>query len=422
MGLWCMNYLSITGDDAVLTAFDKQFYKIHKKYEVVRCNKPESECGDGELSMYIATKTVPHPSYEDSDEQGAKFYTNCIISETVTSGYSFHNFIPITMDDYLNTSYQRIDLLEEAAWGDNGFSLRCKNGKSVYGEGARDWYIRDGLIEEREIKTPPPGQLSYVFSTDYKPPLPVIEEMSRQYPGLSFEFKYDASRQCAGFCILKNGEYIVQDFVDLHREELINDEENQRHRQLLHKHKMAWYVKCPGCGWSEDPYHLNESTSVKCNYCGEKMPGLIATLHDKHSKTLNLPIEELGLSLRGTSWLKREGITTIRDILPMSGSDLSKIYAIVYQYERIENELLELGVAHLRNREYSNTPVTIGLYKHYEGGEFEVKNFGKHGETHEGMVIYTALHIGGTKCILPSSMWDDMVEVNGRYVQRFKKI
>lgn len=62
------------------------------------------------------------------------------------------------------------------------------------------------------------------------------------------------------------------------------------------------------------------------------------------------------------------------------------------------------------------------IYKHFKGNMYEVIDTGLHSETLEEMVIYKALYGDGQIWIRPRSMWDDVVEYNGKKVKRFTDI
>lgn len=54
----------------------------------------------------------------------------------------------------------------------------------------------------------------------------------------------------------------------------------------------------------------------------------LASLREIHPEALATPVEQLGLSLRTVTALKRKGIDTVTDLLPFSGEDLAKVKGI----------------------------------------------------------------------------------------------
>jgi len=66
--------------------------------------------------------------------------------------------------------------------------------------------------------------------------------------------------------------------------------------------------------------------------------------------------------------------------------------------------------------------IPLGVYRHYKGNEYEVIGFSKHSETLEDMVIYKALYSGGGTWVRPLSMWDNLIETDGKTVKRFEYI
>ena len=64
----------------------------------------------------------------------------------------------------------------------------------------------------------------------------------------------------------------------------------------------------------------------------------------------------------------------------------------------------------------------LGIYRHYKGNLYEVVGFAKHSETVEDMVIYKALYGEGKTWVRPLSVWNELVEVNGKMMKRFEFI
>ena len=63
-----------------------------------------------------------------------------------------------------------------------------------------------------------------------------------------------------------------------------------------------------------------------------------------------------------------------------------------------------------------------GIYKHYKGNLYELLHIANHSETLEKMVVYKALYGEGEVWVRPLSMWDEVVEVNGKKVPRFEYV
>ena len=63
-----------------------------------------------------------------------------------------------------------------------------------------------------------------------------------------------------------------------------------------------------------------------------------------------------------------------------------------------------------------------GIYKHSKtGNEYKVHFIGKHSETLEDMVVYEALYNNDKSkyWVRPASMFEDIVEIDGKKVPRF---
>lgn len=63
-----------------------------------------------------------------------------------------------------------------------------------------------------------------------------------------------------------------------------------------------------------------------------------------------------------------------------------------------------------------------GKYRHFKGNEYEVLDFATHSETLEPMVVYRPLYGEGKLWVRPASMWEEMVEKDGKLIPRFSYI
>ena len=63
--------------------------------------------------------------------------------------------------------------------------------------------------------------------------------------------------------------------------------------------------------------------------------------------------------------------------------------------------------------------VTLGKYKHFKGGMYEVIALAKHSETEEKMVVYKALYGDGEIWVRPEKMWEEEVVFEGKKTKRF---
>lgn len=69
-------------------------------------------------------------------------------------------------------------------------------------------------------------------------------------------------------------------------------------------------------------------------------------------------------------------------------------------------------------------PQTIrpGRYRHFKGKEYEVLFTATHSETREPMVVYRALYGEHGLWVRPASMWEELVEREGKKIPRFTRI
>ena len=63
-----------------------------------------------------------------------------------------------------------------------------------------------------------------------------------------------------------------------------------------------------------------------------------------------------------------------------------------------------------------------GIYEHYKGNRYQAIGIANHSETLEKMVVYKALYGEGEFWVRPLSMWEELVEINGKRVPRFRYI
>ena len=63
-----------------------------------------------------------------------------------------------------------------------------------------------------------------------------------------------------------------------------------------------------------------------------------------------------------------------------------------------------------------------GRYRHFKGNEYELICTARHSETEELMVVYRALYGERGVWVRPASMWNEIVERDGKKYQRFTYI
>lgn len=69
-----------------------------------------------------------------------------------------------------------------------------------------------------------------------------------------------------------------------------------------------------------------------------------------------------------------------------------------------------------------NLNISPGRYRHFNGNEYEVLYIASHSETLEPMVVYRALYGQRGVWVRPASMWNEMVERDGKTFRRFTYI
>lgn len=66
-----------------------------------------------------------------------------------------------------------------------------------------------------------------------------------------------------------------------------------------------------------------------------------------------------------------------------------------------------------------NEEISCGRWRHFKGGEYEVLGVANHSETLERMVVYRALYGEQGLWVRPASMWNEVVERDGKTFPRF---
>jgi hypothetical protein len=65
---------------------------------------------------------------------------------------------------------------------------------------------------------------------------------------------------------------------------------------------------------------------------------------------------------------------------------------------------------------------SIGLYRHYKGGQYEVIGTARHSETLEPMTVYRALYGEHGLWVRPAAMFNEQVLIDGVMQARFTPI
>lgn len=63
-----------------------------------------------------------------------------------------------------------------------------------------------------------------------------------------------------------------------------------------------------------------------------------------------------------------------------------------------------------------------GKYRHYKGNDYQLIGMATHSETREPMVVYRALYGEYGLWVRPAAMWNELVEVGGEMVPRFRYV
>ncbi len=67
----------------------------------------------------------------------------------------------------------------------------------------------------------------------------------------------------------------------------------------------------------------------------------------------------------------------------------------------------------------SEFDLSLGIYRHYKGPQYEVLGVSKHSETEELLVVYRALYGEFGLWVRPYTMFTETIEVDGKPQKRF---
>ena len=66
--------------------------------------------------------------------------------------------------------------------------------------------------------------------------------------------------------------------------------------------------------------------------------------------------------------------------------------------------------------------IKLGKYRHFKGNEYEVLHIAKNSENLEETVVYRDLYGDKEVWVRPASMWNEIVERDGKAYKRFTYI
>ncbi|MBQ8648571.1 MAG: DUF1653 domain-containing protein [Clostridia bacterium] len=66
--------------------------------------------------------------------------------------------------------------------------------------------------------------------------------------------------------------------------------------------------------------------------------------------------------------------------------------------------------------------IRLGRYRHFKGNEYEVIGIAKNSETLEETVVYRACYGERSLWVRPASMWNEIIERDGKRFKRFEYI
>lgn len=242
----CSNYLTIKGSVELVKQFDDQFKAKHMEYSGGSTSCEIEKFNPDDYEEYICYKRTPYDNYFATEEdKNNRCSINYITNEDEVVGYSFNNFKEMTKDNFLDGWYE---------WSNSNWGTK--------------WDCYDMMEETTELnKKYADNNLTddcsahYSFQTAWSPAIPVILEMSKQYPTMIFEF---SAEECGcGYA----GVYEILGGTIIKSEEAGDD----NYREFMQEHFETEYYTCKKCGALLEEWEIedNDNKCSECNECDE---------------------------------------------------------------------------------------------------------------------------------------------------------
>lgn len=209
MANWCRNTIEVIGKREDLKRFDKQFKKTSERFtgSTIYVRKENLE---DILSMPECENTE---NYKILPVEGSDKVAVIIVDGIETkAGYSYSNFVPMTKEDFLNGWYD---------WSIANWGTKWDCDDEVYVTGLEKLNEAGGSDEDICVV--------YRILSPWTPCIPVVKEMSKQYPTLKFIHSFDESGLCyAGFVKFKGGVVIASEKVSGEDYKKFSDEDFEK--------------------------------------------------------------------------------------------------------------------------------------------------------------------------------------------------
>lgn len=236
---WCYNGLSISGPTEDIQAFDEQFKRTHSEMSGGTTSFPSPVSGE---SLYgVISKAVEYKVEVDPKSFAAQVHYIDSIKEV--TGYSFNNFVPMTIESYISGWYD---------WSIENWGTK--------------WDISDAYSEIHDNKDGT-STANYNFDTAWGPSEAVVAVMAKQYPSLVIEHTFEEPG--VGLAGEVRYEYGMEDS----RDEAGNGEDDylKFKRDVFGSEDIN---QCPKCNslYEEGNEDQDEDGDLLCPNCEEKLP------------------------------------------------------------------------------------------------------------------------------------------------------
>lgn len=249
---WCDNEITIKGTIKRLKEFDEQFKKEHVVYEggtvytkdLEGFLKSHENLIDYKIVENIDYKTVEKfaNTSNPTDENDVFSKIHYITSEDLMKDkYSFSNFIPDSKETFLNGWCD---------WNIDNWGTKWDISVEIPPEEIEVWAKEK--TDEDKIDS-----IFYYFNTAWSPVVPVIEEMAKQYPDLTFVYKYQEDGcEFAGVMEFTDGELQCEDIFD----------DTEEYKEFILRVFDIDMIRCKDCKHLMEIWEVDENED-KCTEC-----------------------------------------------------------------------------------------------------------------------------------------------------------
>ena len=237
---WCSNNITVSGEQTLVKRFDEQFRQPHTFVDCGAEDVDTKKFLSGEFKEQLAE----YESYSIEETHFTTTRLRVIRGTEKRKGYALANFVPIDQEGIMKHGWYN--------WAIDNWGTK--------------WDVHEVSAELHELGD---GQTeaNYCFETAWSGVDPVLEAMSRQFPGLSFYYFYnEEGAEFAGIIEYEDGKEVSHKSSD--------DYPGGYMKFCLVELEDTSYGECPEC---EEFFSYNNAESlpdgtVECPDCFASVP------------------------------------------------------------------------------------------------------------------------------------------------------